>query len=254
MSRAPVPILTYHSLDDSGSVISVAPDAFEQHLAILADRGWTGIRLDTLLDAWAGRGALPERPVVITFDDGFRNLLERGVPALARHGFGATVFVVTGWAGKAGDWPGQGDVPRLPLLGWDEVREVSDAGVEVASHTVSHPHLPDVGAEKVASELDASKAVLEEQLGKQVTSFAYPYGDLDDAVVAATRQRYRGAVTVRLGTAKPADDPLLLPRLDVYYLREPKVFATLGTARGAAYLAARGVLRGVKRRLTGRRE
>ena len=143
MTHVPVPILTYHSLDTSGSVISVAPDVFGEHMRSLSERGFTGITLETLLDAWEGHGTLPERPVVLTFDDGFRNVLEHGVPALMRHGFSGTVFIVTGWCGRKCDWPGQGDdIPRLPLLNWEEVVELSSAGLELAPHTVGHTRLP----------------------------------------------------------------------------------------------------------------
>jgi peptidoglycan/xylan/chitin deacetylase (PgdA/CDA1 family) len=250
----PVPILTYHSLDTSGSVISVAPDVFEAHMASLADRGFTGIALQTLLDAWDGHGALPERPVVLTFDDGFRNVLEHGVPALTTRGFSGTVFIVTGWCGRTCDWPGQGEgIPRLPLLSWEEIDEVSAAGLELASHTVGHAHLPDLSPDDARREMVDAKAALEDRLGKAVSSFAYPYGDLDPAVTELAREHFRGAVSVRLGTAHPGDDRMLLPRLDVYYLRDPAVFRLLGTARGALYLGARRLARDVKRWVTGQR-
>src|SRR3979411_1343692 len=93
LNSRPVPILTYHSLDDSGAVTSVAPRDFREHMQILAHRGFTGITLSALLDCWDGRGTLPPRPVVITFDDGFSNVLEHPPPPLADLGFGATIFV-----------------------------------------------------------------------------------------------------------------------------------------------------------------
>ena len=112
-----VPILTYHSLDDSGAVTSVAPRDFREHMHILAERGFAGISLSALLDSWDGRGALPPRPVVITFDDGFANMLEHAAPLLSGLSFGATVFVVSGRCGLTNDWPNQGpNAPRLPLL------------------------------------------------------------------------------------------------------------------------------------------
>ncbi len=102
-----VPILTYHSLDNSGAVTSVAPREFRGHMQILAQRGFNGISLADLLDCWAGRGTLPQHPVVITFDDGFANVLEHAAPSLADLGFGATIFVVTGRCGQTNDWPNQ---------------------------------------------------------------------------------------------------------------------------------------------------
>lgn len=254
MTAGAVPILTYHSLDGSGSVISVSPEAFAGHMRSLRERGFAGISLQTLLDAWEGGGPLPERPVVLTFDDGFRNVLEHGVPLLAQHGFSGTVFVVTGWCGRTSDWPGQGaGVPRLPLLSWDEIDEVAAAGLELAPHTVGHRRLPELGPEEARREMVDAQTALEDRLGRRITSFAYPYGDVDQAVAELAREHFRGAVSVRMGSARPGDDRLLLPRLDVFYLRDPAVFRLLGTARGALYLGARRLARDLRRRLAGQR-
>ncbi len=247
-----VPILTYHSLDESGSVISVAPTVFAEHMRSLSERGFTAVRLDALLDAWDGRGTLPERPVVVTFDDGFANVLEFGAPVLERYGFSATVFLVTDWCGKSSDWPGQGDgIPRLPLLNWDEVQQLVELGWEIAAHTANHVHLPQLAPELAQEELIRSKEALQERLGAPVSSFAYPYGDLDPGVVELAREQFRGAVSVRLATARRSDDRLQLPRLDVYYLRDPSLFKLLGTVRGSVYLGARTLARSGKRLLRG---
>src|SRR5205807_2425452 len=101
------PVLTYHSLDDSGSPISVAPALFRWQMGYLHQLGWRTLTLDELL-AGHERGAWPERTFSLMFDDGFANLLERGLTVLAEYGFSATVFVVAGWVGRSNDWPGQG--------------------------------------------------------------------------------------------------------------------------------------------------
>ena len=82
-----VPILTYHSLDQSGSVISMAPAAFREQMRLLAARGFVGIGLGQLLDAWGGRATLPARPVVLTFDDGYSSFIEHAAPTLTALGF-----------------------------------------------------------------------------------------------------------------------------------------------------------------------
>ena len=247
MTPNAVPILTYHSLDDSGSVLSVSPDQFSAHMASLAERGFTGVRLDALIDAWAGGSQLPERPVVLTFDDGFTNLLTHGAPVLSDLGFGATVFVVSGRVGQDNAWPGQDPaVPILPLMTWDELGELSRAGIEVGSHTTCHARLDQISDTEARTELSDSKQALQDKLGLPVRTFAYPCGDFSPAVVESVRELYDGACSVRLGTARRTDDPCLLPRLDVYYLRDPGIFRLLGTFRGNAYLALRGVGRKVR--------
>ena len=142
MQPARVPILTYHSIDSSGSVLSIAPADFREHVRLLADHGYTGIRFDRLIDAFEGRGALPPNPVVITFDDAYANFREHALPALSAAGFSATVFTIAGLVGKAGDWPGMGPaIPRLPLLDWPALREVAGSGFEIGSHAYTHCHL-----------------------------------------------------------------------------------------------------------------
>src|SRR5262245_57925953 len=116
-----VPVLTYHSLDESNSVISLAPKIFRRQMEALSDWGFQAIRLGDLLDAWEGERPLPRQPVVLTFDDGFRNLRDCAVPVLEKLNFRATVFAVAGHCGGNNDWPSQiAGVPRLPLLSWSE--------------------------------------------------------------------------------------------------------------------------------------
>jgi len=243
----PVPILTYHSLDTSGSVISVTPDAFAAHMASLAERGWTAIRLDRLLDAWAGEAELPEHPVVVSFDDGFRNALEHAAPVLAEHGFAATIFVVSEHCGGSNDWSDRGrDMPSLPLLTWDELGQLSAAGWEIAAHSTSHARLPQLSVDEARRQITDCKTALQDKLGAPVRTFAYPYGETSPAVTAIAREEFLGAVSVEMGTARPSDDRHLLPRLDAYYLRDPAMFRKLGTYRGSAYLRLRALARRVR--------
>ncbi|MDQ3187372.1 MAG: polysaccharide deacetylase family protein [Pseudomonadota bacterium] len=235
-----VPILTYHSIDSSGSVLSVRPADFRAHLASLAANGFSAIRFDQLVDAFEGRAALPPKPVVLTFDDAFANFHEHAAPALRAAGFPATVFVVAGLVGKSSNWPGQGtSIPRLPLLDWPALRELAAAGIEIGSHTFTHPHLDRMAADRLEHELAGSRRALEDGAGVPVTTLAYPFGSHDAGSVAVARSHYRAGCTTRMAGARATDDRLLLPRLDVYYLRDPRRFKRLGTPLGSAYLAAR---------------
>src|SRR5439155_21194204 len=113
---ATVPILTYHSIDDSGSPISIRPDAFRDQMASLRDGGWRALQPLELLQGHV-RGGWPERTLAITFDDGFVNFAEHAAPVLATYGFPAILFVVAGHVGGHNDWPAQPRwVPPLPLL------------------------------------------------------------------------------------------------------------------------------------------
>ena len=247
-----VPILTYHSLDDSGAVTSVAPRDFAEHMRSLARRGFTGISLSDLLDSWAGKGTLPSRPVVLTFDDCFANLLPHAAPLLAELRFRATLFAVSGRCGQTNDWPNQASgIPRLPLLTWDQLAEMSAAGFEIGAHTVTHRQLTALPVDEARREILESKAAIEDRLGTVVTTFAYPFGAMNDAARECVRENFHAGCSVEFGTASPEGDRAALPRLDVYYLRSQAIFNLFGTWAGGAYLGLRGAGRQLKARLNG---
>ncbi len=130
-------ILTYHSLDTSGSILSISPDLFQTQMAWLARSGMPVVSL-------AEVQATPHA-VALTFDDGFRNFFEHALPVLERYRFPATVFVVSGFCGGRNDWPTQprnAGIPILELMDWSEVQQAAQAGISIGCHTVNHPRLP----------------------------------------------------------------------------------------------------------------
>lgn len=244
-----VPILTYHSLDDSGAVTSVAPGDFVQHMRLLSRRGFTGISLSQLLDGWERKIVLPARPVVLTFDDGFANLLHHAAPLLSELKFSATLFVVSGRCGQTNDWPDQASgIPRLPLLTWDELAQLANAGWEIGAHTVTHRRLTALSIEEAQHEILNSKSTIEHRIGRPVTTFAYPFGLMNKASRECVRGNFRAACSVDFGTTSPQDKRDALPRLDVYYLRHPAIFNLFGTWAGDAYLTMRGAGRQLRAR------
>lgn len=235
-----VPILTYHSLDDSGSVISLAPAVFRRQVRSLRDRGFRGIALGDLLDSWEGTRELPERPVVLTFDDGFRNVAEHAAGLLDELGFRATLFVVAGHCGGTNDWPTQPPrIPRLPLCSWSELRELAEGPFEVGGHGMTHAPLAGLSEDAERREIVASKNMLEDRLGRAVDLFAYPYGVAGASAREIVREHYRGACSAEMAAARAGDERDWLGRIDVYYLRRPLAFDLFGTAAGRAYLALR---------------
>ena len=124
----------------------------------------------------------------LTFDDGYEDFLSAALPTLERLGFSATVFVVAGKLGKENDWEHRGAPrPRSRLLGADGVREISERGIEVGSHTVTHPRLPGLDPEALVHEVSDSRQVLGEIVGAPVEGFCYPYGKLDGPAIRAAR-------------------------------------------------------------------
>uniref|UniRef100_A0A7C1G2M2 Polysaccharide deacetylase family protein n=1 Tax=Thermomicrobium roseum TaxID=500 RepID=A0A7C1G2M2_THERO len=208
--RDPVPILMYHYIrprpgsdDPLGQRLSVDPATFQAQMDWLAQHGFTPITLSELAALRAGLIPAPPHPIVLTFDDGYRDFYQNAFPILRAHGFHATVFVVTGFVGQE------------RYLTWDMIRELDRSGlVEIGAHTVHHPDLTTLANPE--SEIRGCKDALEHVLGHPVTAFAYPAGKFDARVETAVRAAgFRQAVTTQPRWATSGDDPLALPRLRV---------------------------------------
>ncbi len=243
----------YHALADLRSPISCPPRRFAEHLRWLHAAGvvtWTVADLVS----WLVRGAPPTPPaVVLTFDDGFRSVLEHGLPALARYGYRGTVFVVSGHVGGRNDWPTQpAGVPRWPLLAWAELRTLAAAGMEIGAHSVTHPWLPGLTPADLRHEVVGSKRALEQGLGQPVHSFAYPYGGHDTAVRRLVAATYSGACAAEAGRATAASDRWRLPRVEVRHVDARFFFHRLGRPGLEAWIRGRGLLRDLRARGTGR--
>lgn len=233
-------ILTYHSLDDRGSVISVAPELFRRQMEWLAGAGIPVVPLAAIRNT---PGA-----VALTFDDGFVNFFEHALPLLARHRFPATVFVVSGRCGHRNRWDQKmKGIPDLELMGWSELASAAAAGVTVGAHTVTHPFLTALQDADLERELALCRATIEDRMGRPVESFAYPYGDADARVRAAVGRHFRLACGTRLAFVRADSDLLELPRIDVFYVRRRRWFEALQQPGGAAYIAARRWIRELPR-------
>ena len=162
----------------------VTPADFEQQLAYLSRSGYRSISLGDWLVAYRKDPASLSHRVVLTFDDAYTDFLSAALPLLQRYGFGATLFVPTWYVGGAAEWDQSFGDPA-PLLSWEELARVVDAGVEIGGHTVTHPCLTELAPDVVRSELVDGRRTLESELSVPVTTFAYPYGDCNNAVERA---------------------------------------------------------------------
>ncbi len=232
--------LTFHGIDPSGSVLSVAPDQLRGLLTAIRGSGHEIVSLNQLLEAPGS----PAR-VALTFDDGFRSVHDEALPILRDAGVTATLFLTTGFLGTDNGWPGQPSwAPRFPLLDWDQVEALHEAGWQIEAHTEHHADLRGLSNDALDEELGRADDAIEARLGRRPQSFAYPYGYLDPTVRGAAARRYRSAWTTELASLDGGTpDPLRLPRLDAYYLREPRVHRRFGGAAFRGYLAARRLLR-----------
>lgn len=182
-------VLMYHSVSrqDDYDALCTSPERFEAQMRFLKRRGQRGVSMKDLylaMTVGSARGL-----VGVTFDDGYEDLLHGALPTLETLGFSATVFVVAGMLGEENSWEHRGGPrPRLRLLRADGVREVAERGMEVGSHTMSHPRLSGLSPETLVHEVSESRRRISEIVGTQVEGFCYPYGDLDARAVRAVRE------------------------------------------------------------------
>lgn len=216
MTDTRVPILMYHAVstspNDATRELSVAPEAFAEQMALIGDLGLTPVKTADLAARWRSGKPLPERPVLITFDDGYEGVHRHALPVLAKHGFPATVFVSTGWLKGPHDMGGGLDT----MLDWDQVRELAEADVEIGGHSHTHPQLDQLPDGRLRSELILCKEIISDQLGTVPASFAYPYGYSSRRVREAVRETgYAQALAVNNGLARRRQGPYALTRLTV---------------------------------------
>ena len=157
---------------------------------------------------------LPPKPILITFDDGYRSNLDFALPALAEAGYTATVFVVSGLIGRANLW--DADEIQEPLLSGAELREIRKCGHDVQSHTRTHPNLTKLADRAAIDELLGSRLELQDLTGAPVRVIAYPWGAANARVQRlAARAGYEAGVILRRRVNRTTTPPLELRRIGI---------------------------------------
>lgn len=242
-----IPIITYHSVDDSGSVVSTSPAVFQRQMKYLSDAGYTSLPLRELVSSLKEGSDLPSKPVVLTFDDGFKNFYSHAFPVLSEYGFTATVFLVTDFCGRHNDWGGNPrELPRSELLSWSETKVLSEAGIEFGSHTKTHPDLTKLTRAEAEDEIVESKAAIEDALGSEAVTFAYPFGRHNALIREIAASNFTASCSVELGKVTLRSDFSSLKRIDAYYLAKQRLFEMLPSATFDKYMSVRQTLRTAK--------
>jgi peptidoglycan/xylan/chitin deacetylase (PgdA/CDA1 family) len=212
-------VLCYHSVGSRacGELRrwELTPAFFEDQMAYLRDAGYAPVPLATLA-RWLrepGADMLPDRPVVVTFDDAYANF-EQAFAILARHDVPVTLFVPTAHVGDRSSWYATQAARDRMIMSWAALADVHASGVEVGSHAHRHVPLDEQPIAVARSDIARSKALLEDKLGAPVQAFAYPYGYFDAAVRRAVRDSgFRYACAVKNWTSGPGDDHLAIARI-----------------------------------------
>lgn len=208
-----VPILMYHYVsnpplgaDAVRRDLSVSPARFEEHLRYLRDMGYTSIRLHDLVLALQMGYPLPEKPIILTFDDGYRDAYAEAFPLLRQYGFTATFFLLTSFI----------DQHHPSHLTWDQVIEMSNAGMDMEAHGYTHDDLRNRTVDFLVYQVLGAKEAIEARTHRPVRFFCYPAGKYDEQVIKVLHSaHYWGAVTVNSGTQHCSSRPFELQRVRV---------------------------------------
>lgn len=216
-----IPILMYHKVNPDprtgGLGLRVPPDKFEWQMRYLKRNGYQTVSLTDVMDHFEQGKHLLDKPIVITFDDGYKDNHDFAYPIMKKYGFTGTVFVVAKAIGNTNFFDVEKKLqPENKIMNWNEIREIAAGGFVIGSHTVDHPHLAEISPEVARHQIEESKRALEHGLRKPVEVFAYPYGSYNDTVAEIVKQAgYRAAVTTELGLAKPDSNPFKIHRVRV---------------------------------------
>jgi peptidoglycan/xylan/chitin deacetylase (PgdA/CDA1 family) len=207
-----VPVLMYHEIADAAatsSKLAVAPEVFADQMTYLSDAGFNSLTAGDLAAILAdGGNGLPERPVAVTFDDGYGDFYDHALPLLKQHGLVSTIFVTTGWIGLDGK--------AKRMLNWRELDEAVHCGTEVGAHTYRHPQLDQLPERELREELYSPKALIEDKLGMAVPGLAYPFGYSNKTVRRVAKERgYDYGYAVGNAMTTGGTDAFELPRLTV---------------------------------------
>ncbi|PIS05107.1 MAG: hypothetical protein COT81_02985 [Candidatus Buchananbacteria bacterium CG10_big_fil_rev_8_21_14_0_10_42_9] len=210
--EARVPIIIYHHVreakptdSESDKQFIISPADFESQMKYLADNNFTTISFKNLVDYFSGQFELPNKPVIISFDDGTISQYQNAFPLLKKHNLTATFFIFTNPISRSENY-----------MTWEQLKEMADAGMEIGSHGHYHLYFDRINEGELAKELSGSKEILEKQLGKQVYAVAYPFGTFDEKVVESLKEAgYLAARGIANGVDHTAED---LYDLNAYFV------------------------------------
>jgi peptidoglycan/xylan/chitin deacetylase (PgdA/CDA1 family) len=210
-----VPILLYHhiGISPTNSIYYVSPQEFDRQMVLLSGWGYRTISIQQIVDAIHHGSTLPNRPIILTFDDGSDSVFTTAMPIMQKYGFTGTAFIVYNYIGAG-----------LYMTG-DQIKALHESGWEIGSHSLSHVNLRQRPG-KQEEEISSSKRRLEERLGFPIPVFAYPFGANDASSLRLVRESgYIAAVGLGEGVRQSAENIYYLYRRDVTSAYDLRTFA-----------------------------
>lgn len=219
-----IPILYYHYVgnnpnpaDLQRNALSISPDKFEEEMKYLKDNGYVTVTFDTLYAALKKQTKLPDKAIILTFDDGYIDFYYNAYNILRKYGFSAVLFIPTGLVGKPA------------YLTWDMIREMHASGlIYFGAHSVHHYQLTSLSSEQAFYEIEESKKVLQDNLGVPINFMAYPYGSTNDNVINLVKKAgYVGAIGTWRSEIESEGTIFNMPRLRVNGMAGLSTFVSL---------------------------
>jgi peptidoglycan/xylan/chitin deacetylase (PgdA/CDA1 family) len=205
-----LPVLLYHRVGpvgaDARTHLFITPTQFERQVRWMARHGYTGIAPSDWFAFVRNGKELPERPVLVTFDDGYADTARFALGVLVEHGFRAAVFTVTDSIGRSNVWKIGGRATSYAMMTAEQISYWFARGIEFGAHTCTHRDLTKLDSSAATAEAVASAERLQEVLGVPTVSFAYPYGSYNPETVAIVRKHFQLAFTVDIGLNNRATD------------------------------------------------
>lgn len=202
-----IPVLSYHQINDTEqNSMTVPTDVFQQQMAYLAENGYHTITPDELTAFLTDNQPLPDKPVLITFDDGYRDNFTNAFPVLKKYHMTATIFLVSDYMDRFDKY-----------LTWQQVKELSEYGIAMESHTLSHYVLTDLSPASLHQQLEGGKLATEWYTRQFTEYIAYPCGSVNESVLQEVKNcGYKGGFTVNYNLVQPGDNPYLLSRVPIF--------------------------------------
>ena len=212
-----IPVLYYHSVNNEvQNEVTITPETLKKELKYIKDKGYTTLSINEVNEYLLNNKPIPEKSILITFDDGYMDNYYYAFPILKELNMKATIFCITS------------ELDGSYYLSEDAIKEMSQNNIDIESHTVNHKHLDKLNYKEQLEEVIKSKSKLENITGKKVDAIAFPFGDYNnDSISAAKKDGYTIAFTTNNGFATRDDNPLELHRIYVSSLYDFNTFTSL---------------------------
>jgi len=250
-----IPILAYHKISPQGEfgLTTIHPGKFEEQIGYLFSRGYQSVTFRDLLDPVFVR---PDKPVILTFDDGYESIHRFAAPLLEKYGFRSVIAIITGFIGRFNTWEAFSIQRRHRHLASGQIKQLHETGHEIASHSATHPYLPALPHRKAAEELGCSKNALEDITGKEIITFCHPYGRYTNRLSGLLAEHGYKFASVNAGFfPKKINDVFALPRTSIYasdsrngFIRKIESYNRFSLTHLGQWIIQRGALAGVLRK------